>query len=53
MTTMDSNAPINQQATFCATAKPIYWSDKDSDGTIWEAKEHNRVGKELCGWGKK
>jgi outer membrane biogenesis lipoprotein LolB len=53
MTTTGLNAPISQQATFCATAKPIYWSDKDSDGTIWEAKEHNRIGKELCGWGKK
>ena len=53
MTTTGLDAPISEQATFCATAKPIYWSKKDTDATIWEAKEHNRIGKELCGWGRK
>lgn len=41
------------RASFCDTARPILWSDKDSDGTIKQIKEHNAVGKSLCGWGRK
>jgi hypothetical protein len=52
-TTTGSSAPLASEATFCAISKPIYWSEKDTDATIWEAKEHNRIGKELCGWGRK
>jgi len=37
---------------FCVAAKPIYWSQKDTDRTIWQVKEHNAAGKVLCGWGK-
>ncbi len=32
---------------FCQIAKPIYWTDADTDGTIAEAKQHNAVGKKL------
>lgn len=52
-TTMDSSAPISQSLLFCDGAKPIYWSPKDTDQTIWSVKAHNRVGKEACGWGRK
>jgi len=38
--------------TFCAYAKPIYWSARDTDETILAAKEHNAVGKDRCGWGQ-
>lgn len=37
-------------ASFCDIAKPIYWSDQDTDETIQQAKEHNAVGKDQCGW---
>ena len=37
-------------AAFCRTAKPIYWSPRDTDETIRQAKEHKAVGKKLCGW---
>lgn len=40
----------NATNSFCLAAKPIYWSAKDTDETIKEAKEHNAVGKKLCGW---
>jgi hypothetical protein len=48
---MDSSALTNE-LTFCDGAKPIYWSKKDTDKTIWQIKEHNAVGKQSCGWGK-
>jgi hypothetical protein len=35
---------------FCKIAKPISWSKSDTDQTILEVKEHNAVGKALCGW---
>lgn len=38
-------------APFCKVAEPIYWSGRDTDQTIKQAKEHNAVGKSLCGWG--
>lgn len=44
---MDSGATNS----FCLIAKPIYWSAKDTDETIKQAKEHNSVGVKLCGWG--
>lgn len=37
--------------TFCDGAKPIFWSSKDTDGTIRQVKEHNAVGVDACGWG--
>lgn len=46
-TPMDSGATNS----FCLIAKPIYWSAKDTDETIKQAKEHNSVGVKLCGWG--
>lgn len=50
---MASSGPTSAPpaSTFCAVAKPIYWSSKDTDDTIAQAKEHNAVGKALCGWG--
>ncbi len=53
MTTMDSSVPTSSVLTFCDGAKPIYWSSKDTNQTIWAAKAHNAVGKQACGWGKK
>jgi hypothetical protein len=50
---MDLDAPTSNQASFCSVSKPIYWSKKDTDATIWAAKENNKIGKQLCGWGKK
>jgi len=40
------------KADFCAVAKAIYWSDKDTAETVAQVKEHNAVGKTLCGWGQ-
>jgi len=38
-------------ASFCRTARPIYWSAADTRMTKEAIDEHNRVGKKLCGWG--
>jgi len=38
---------------FCAHAKPITWSAKDTDGTLEQVKEHNALGVAHCDWGKK
>lgn len=38
--------------SFCDLAKPIYWSGRDTDDTIRQAKAHNAVGKDQCGWGQ-
>lgn len=38
-------------AAFCDVAEPIAWSGGDTPETIVQVKEHNAVGKELCGWG--
>ncbi len=40
-------------ASFCSAARAIYWSSKDTDQTLAQVREHNAVGKTLCGWGKK
>jgi hypothetical protein len=47
-TTTGSDAPTE---SFCALAKPIHWSAKDTDETIIEVKEHNAVWKKYCGGG--
>jgi hypothetical protein len=41
------------KAPFCDVAEPFRWSGKDTRPTQEQAVEHNAVGKELCGWGKK
>lgn len=41
------------KAPFCSVAEPLRWSGKDTRETQNQAVEHNAVGKELCGWGKK
>lgn len=38
-------------APFCDVARAIDWEDGDTDATIVAIKEHNAIGKELCGWG--
>ena len=38
------------EASFCAIAKPIVWSARDTDATIEQVKEHNAVGATLCKW---
>lgn len=40
------------EASFCGAARAIYWSTKDTDQTIAQVREHNAVGKSICGWGK-
>lgn len=40
-------------APFCGAARPIYWSTKDTSTTVVQVKEHNAVGRTLCGWGPK
>lgn len=47
------NIGISSQAPFCSAGKPIYWSKNDTDKTIGQVKEHNSVGKSICGWGGK
>jgi hypothetical protein len=37
----------------CDPWRPIYWSKADTAGTIGQVKEHNAVGKAICGWGSK
>lgn len=39
--------------SFCGAARAILWSKSDTDGTIEQVKEHNAVGKRICGWGTK
>lgn len=34
----------------CAVMQPIEWSRADTDATIRQIKEHNAIGRELCGW---
>jgi hypothetical protein len=47
------NTPAPTGATFCDVAKPIYWTPTDTRRTKEQVDSHNRVGKELCGWGTK
>jgi len=42
---------VGTDATFCGAARAIYWSSKDTAGTIVQIKEHNAVGRTLCKWG--
>lgn len=35
---------------YCASFQPMWWSDKDTDESIEQAKAHNAVGVKLCGW---
>lgn len=42
----------NGELTFCQGAKPLRWSQMDTDDTIVQIKELNAVGVRLCGWGK-
>ena len=46
----DPPDPIRGADTFCSIAEPITWSTRDTDETIRGVKEHNAVGKRLCGW---
>ena len=49
------NDPIlsGRGANFCEIAKPIFWAPDGADtkDTVAQIKEHNAVGKKLCGWG--
>lgn len=42
--------PLPGAESFCAIAKPITWSTRDTDQTVREVKAHNAAGKALCGW---
>ena len=43
--------PAADVARFCAVAKPIRLSHKDTRGTKEQADRFNRIGARLCGWG--
>ena len=43
-----SPEPVVGAETFCDVAKPITWSDDDTDATLREIREHNEVWKRLC-----
>lgn len=45
--------PATAGARFCQAAKPILWAATDTRATKEAADAHNRVGKRLCGWGRK
>ncbi|MGF7054001.1 hypothetical protein GGC47_003189 [Bosea sp. OAE752] len=38
------------KSALCDQFRPIRWDDADTDQTIVQAKQHNAVGKRLCGW---
>lgn len=40
-------------ATFCQIAHPIQWSVNDTRLTKEQVDRFNRIGKKLCGWGKR
>lgn len=42
--------PVAGANTFCAIAKPITWSSRDTDLTIRDVKSHNATGVALCRW---
>ncbi|QBX37208.1 hypothetical protein E4M01_05150 [Brevundimonas sp. MF30-B] len=48
MTGSGAIEPIQGAATYCAVARPITWSSRDTDETIREVKEHNAVWSRLC-----
>lgn len=37
----------------CSEFSAIYWSKNDTRTTKEQVDRHNRIGKALCGWGKK
>lgn len=43
-----SSAPTSPAPTFCAVAKPILWSARDTDATIIAVKAHNAAWVSLC-----
>jgi hypothetical protein len=45
--------PVQAGVKFCDVAKPIRWHSSDTRQTKEQADKLNRVGKKLCGWGKK
>ena len=44
--------PATAGATFCQTAKPLYWSAADTRRTKEQADIHNRKFKALCQRGR-
>lgn len=42
------NTPGLFARTYCSVDKPITWSQKDTDRTIAEVKEHNAVHDSIC-----
>lgn len=50
-TTTVSSAPTSPDRVACAVFQPIYWSGKDTQKSVEQIKEHNAVGKAVCGWG--
>lgn len=50
-TTTVSSAPTSPDRVACAVFQPIYWSARDTQKSVEQIKEHNAVGKAVCGWG--
>ena len=38
------------KAALCDQFEPIRWSRRDTDDTAAQAKAHNAVGMNICGW---
>ena len=48
-----SSAVVTKQDSVrvaCGAFEPIYWSAKDTPGTVSQIKQHNAAGKALCDW---
>lgn len=50
--TTTGSVAVTDAASFCAVARPILWSVRDSDDTIRQVREHNAAGVEICRWGR-
>lgn len=51
---IEPKGSVTNTDSFCLIAQPIIFDRlKDTELTIEAVKEHNAVGKRICGWGKK
>jgi hypothetical protein len=38
------------RSALCDQFRPVLWSSQDTPDTVRQVKEHNAVGKAVCGW---
>jgi hypothetical protein len=48
--TMTASSASDAHALFRDGVRPVTWSEADTDSIIAQVKEHDAVGKVLCGW---